>query len=433
MLSFEQWSSSVEWSRSKGSDGHRMVAAAVPLTPFVGVLGVRRPDDRLLERLLGVSATPAFVYDENRLHEVFALLEWARAQSGCKLLYSIKALPFAGVLRLAAEYVDGLSVSSLFEARLAREVLSGQGTIHITTPGLRPDEMAEIASLCDFVSFNSLPQWERLGPHLTGHASVGLRINPQRSFLDDPRYDPCRPYSKLGAPLHQVKASRESGALIGRGIEGLHLHTACELYSFGPLNETVLHIERELGGMIRGLRWINLGGGYLFDQPDDLKGLCDVVSHLQDKWRVDVYFEPGKAVVGEAGYLVASVIDLYESEGKTIAVLDTSVNHLPEVFEYQRRPELVGEESSAPCSALLAGCTCLAGDLLGEYRLPHRCRIGDRLVFRNVGAYSLIKANRFNGHNLPAIYAYDRTGRLQPMKSYDYADYRRQWTEEVYT
>jgi len=405
-----------------------MVAAATPLTRLEVD---SRLGERLLERLLAVPTTPAFVYDENRLHETFALLEWLRERSGCRLLYSIKALPFAGVLRLAVEYVDGLSVSSLFEARLAHEVLNGQGIIHITTPGLHADEIAEIAALCDCVSFNSLPQWRRLGRHLTGHASVGLRVNPQLSFLDDLRYDPCRPHSKLGVPLPQIKASCESHELKEQGIEGLHLHTACELRSFEPLHETVRHIERELGGMIRNLRWINLGGGYLFDRPDDLRGLCEVVEYLQDKWQVDVYFEPGKAVVGDAGYLVASVIDLYESDDKTIAVLDTSVNHLPEVFEYQRRPALVGEEPSASCSILLAGCTCLAGDLFGEYRFPRPCRIGDRLIFRNVGAYSLIKANRFNGHNLPAIYAHDSRGRLQRMKSYDYADYRRQWSEEV--
>lgn len=407
-----------------------MVAVAAPLTAF---LGDRRPDDRLLERLLGAPTTPTFVYDENRLHQTFALLEQVRTNSGCKLLYSIKALPFAGILRLAAEYVDGLSVSSLFEARLAGEMLSGQGSIHITTPGLRPDEMAQVASLCDCVSFNSLPQWERLGQYVTGHASAGLRINPQLSFAADSRYDPCRPYSKLGVPLSQVKALSGWGSLQAYGIDGLHFHTAYGLRSFAPLHETVLHIERALGGMLRGLRWINLGGGYLFDRPDDLTGVSALVDRLREKWQVDVYFEPGKAMVGEAGYLVASVIDLYDSDGKTVAVLDTSVNHMPEVFEYQRRPELIGDAMSAPYPVLLAGCSCLAGDLFGEYCLPYPLRVGDRVVFRNVGAYSLIKANRFNGHNLPAIYAHDRAGRLRRMKSYDYADYRRQWTEEADT
>ena len=427
MRLFEQWSSSLEPCRSARTDRHRMVATAPPLTRLEAD---PRLDGPLLEQLLGVPTTPAFVYDENRLHQVFTVLERVRTNSGCKLLYSIKALPLGGVLRLAAEYVDGLSVSSLFEARLAHEVLSGQGTIHITTPGLRPDEMTEIASLCDFVSFNSLPQWDRLGRHVIGRASAGLRINPQLSFAADPRYDPCRPHSKLGVPLSQVKALYGQGGLREHRIEGLHFHTAYESRSFAPLHETVLHIERELEAMMGGLRWINLGGGYLFTRPDHLGGLCAVVDHLRNKWQVEVYFEPGKAVVGEAGYLVTSVIDLYESDDKIIAVLDTSVNHLPEVFEYQRRPELMGEEPSAPYSLLLAGCTCLAGDLFGEYRLPYSLRVGDRVVFRNVGAYSLIKASRFNGHNLPAIYAHDRTGRLQRMKSYGYADYRRQWREE---
>jgi carboxynorspermidine decarboxylase len=123
---------------------------------------------------------------------------------------------------------------------------------------------------------------------------------------------------------------------------------------------------------------------------------------------------------------VATVLDCFVSDGETIVILDTSINHNPEVFEYQRQPELHEHDPDGQYVAILAGCTCLAGDVFGQYRFKEPLEVGDRVVFKNVGAYTLIKANRFNGYNLPDIYL-SNSLRVKKMKHYDYQDYRRQW------
>jgi carboxynorspermidine decarboxylase len=374
-------------------------------------------------------ATPGFVFDEKRLQENIERLEAIRAASGCRVLYSIKACPFTGLLKRMRGRVDGFSVSSLFEARLAHEVLAGEGSLHITTPGLRRDEMAELGTLCDTISFNSLSQLQRLPFLLGGRARVGLRINPQCSFLHDSRYDPCRPHSKLGVPLPQVAESYRSGRLMASGLSGLHLHNNFSASSFRPLRETVQHLERHLPQLVRDIDWLNLGGGYLFQDADDLPTLLETIAYIQSQWDTQVYLEPGKSLVDDAGFLVTRVIDTFDSEGKTIAVLDTSVNHLPEVFEYQTRPQLLNESQEGPYAILLAGSTCLSGDLFGEYRFDKPLQINDRLVFSHVGAYSLIKANRFNGYNLPSLHLLNGKGEVSLLKAYDYDDYRRQWSE----
>ncbi|MES9991304.1 MAG: hypothetical protein ABW098_05085 [Candidatus Thiodiazotropha sp.] len=373
--------------------------------------------------------TPSFVVDETRLARNLELLNKIRSVSGCRMLYSIKACPFSGVLKRMRGLVDGFSVSSLYEARLAHEVMSDEGGLHITTPGLRRQEMAEIAELCDSVSFNSLNQLQRLSLHLGGRAKVGLRINPQLSYLEDSRYDPCRCHSKLGTPLPQVVSQWHSGRLSASGLSGLHLHTNFGSTSFKPLQMTVAHLEAQLQGLIGEIDWVNLGGGYLYQETEDLQTLFTVIDHIQRVWGAQVYLEPGNAVVGDAVMLVASVIDSFESDGKSIAVLDTSVNHLPEVFEYQAAPKLLSEEREGKHSAILAGSTCLSGDLFGEYHFSHPLEINDRVVFKNVGAYTLVKASRFNGQNLPSIYRLEENGDLTLMKRYDYDDYRSQWCE----
>jgi carboxynorspermidine decarboxylase len=375
-----------------------------------------------------LQATPAFVFDETRLIHNLSLLKGIRSASGCRILYSIKACPFEGLLKRMLGLVDGFSVSSLFEARLAHEVLAGDGMLHITSPGLRRDELAEIADLCDMVSFNSLNQLERLALSCAGRAGVGLRINPRLSFLQDPRYDPCRVHSKLGVSLPQVAAQWRSGRLSASGLSGLHLHTNFASTSFAPLETTVAHIETHLPQLVKEIDWVNLGGGYLFQASNDLQTLLSIIDHIHRVWDVQVYLEPGKAVVDDAGLLVASVIDTFESDAKTIAVLDTSVSHLPEVFEYQSPPQLLEESAEGSCKVTLAGSTCLSGDLFGEYRFARPLEINDRVVFKNVGAYSLIKASWFNGHNLPSIHLLGDDGVPTLMREYDYDDFRRLWS-----
>ncbi|MFZ2404193.1 MAG: carboxynorspermidine decarboxylase, partial [Methylobacter sp.] len=102
-----------------------------------------------------VYSSPAFVLDEVEIAKTLAVLADLRTQCGCKVLYSIKSLPFSAVMDMAKPFVDGFSVSSLFEAQLANEVLAGQGSIHLTTPGIRPDELDELSLLCSHISFNS--------------------------------------------------------------------------------------------------------------------------------------------------------------------------------------------------------------------------------------------------------------------------------------
>jgi carboxynorspermidine decarboxylase len=331
-------------------------------------------------------------------------------------------------LRLLAPRVDGFSVSSLFEARLAR--LAGKGSLHITTPGLRCEEIDEIGALCDFMAFNSLEQFRRYAPLLSPRTSAGLRINPKLSFLQDPRFDPCRAFSKLGVSCERLIGALEQTPALAGQIRGLHVHNTFASRSFAPMAQTVERVEAALMHRLPGLRWVNLGGGYLFESADDLQPLCRIVDGLRSRWGVAVFFEPGKAMVGAAGYLVARVIDLFDSDGKLVAVLDTSVNHHPEIFEYQTRPQPDWEEPEEGYSAILAGCTCLAGDVLGEFRFASRLALGDRVVFRNVGAYSLIKANRFNGHNLPSIYAWDGGVEVRRLKQYSFVDYLGQWADE---
>lgn len=363
--------------------------------------------------------TPAFVIDESKIVNNLTELIDLKNQSGCKVLYSIKALPLYSVIKLAKNYLDGLSVSSLFEAQLGKEVFGDNSSIHITTPGLRESEFRQVSELCTHISFNSKSQYQRLVRHDKAHTSLGLRINPKISFANDPRFDPCRLYSKLGIDIESINRLPEK-------IQGLHFHTVFSQSDFQPLEKIVALLQEKLGKKMTQLKWLNIGGGYLFNQIENHQPFVELVKQLKTEYSIQIYIEPGKAIVGDAGNLVTTVIDCFISDGKTIAVLDTSVNHNPEVFEYQRKPELI-EEAKEGEGYLLVGSSCLAGDVFGEYKFKRMPKVGDRLTFSNVGAYSLTKANLFNGYNLPDIYIIDQNKNYSLVKQYSYQNFREQW------
>ena len=178
-----------------------------------------------LERLMTRVQTPAFVYDERTLVEKLGKVAATRAATGVRVLYSLKPFAMVDALRLLAQGVDGFSASSLFEARLARQILGPHRSVHLTTPGFQPREIDAINELCDHVTFNSLSQWARFRDRLTGAGKGGLRINPLLPLVDDDRYNPCRAQSKLGVPIDQVARLFDSQPHEFNGLGGLHFHT----------------------------------------------------------------------------------------------------------------------------------------------------------------------------------------------------------------
>jgi carboxynorspermidine decarboxylase len=370
--------------------------------------------------------TPAFVCDEGILRADSARVAGLARGSGCRVLYSPKANSLQNVLGNISENVDGFATSSLFEAKLINRVAKGGQTVHLTNPGLRPDEIDAVGAACDYVSLNSLSQWGMYGAALAGQVNCGLRVNPEMPLVRDLRYDPCRENSKLGVPLQHLEEYQDSVPERLAGISGIHFHTNSEASDFSGLLATVRHLMDRLGPMFARIEWINLGGGYLFDTEENLGEFQETVNLLRSGFGLDVFVEPGTAMVRRSGFLVASVVDVFVSGNKSVAVLDTSVNHWPEVFEFDFEPDVQGDTEDGAYEYILAGATCLAGDLFGIYAFNEALDVGSKVVFPNAGAYSLVKAHFFNGVNLPSVYALTDEGKFKLNKQFTFEDFARQ-------
>ena len=381
--------------------------------------------NRLSPELVETTETPALIYDQRKLETLLDSGLTAQQRAGCKLLYAVKATALLDVLRHLAPRIDGFAVSSLFEARFVLRHFPGS-EIHFTTPGIRSDEVAELSALCEFVSLNSRTQVERYGTVFGQRSSVGIRINTRISTVADQRYDPCRPSSKLGIPIEEVATVLTS---LPAPIEGLHIHTNADSTDFGELLTNVQVLIKAIPEWIE-LKWVNLGGGYLFEDVP-LDPLIQAADLVQTRFGAEVFLEPGAGLVRGAGFLVASILDIFDVDGSRIVVLDTTVNHMPEVLEFNYRPDVIGQQEDGLFEYILAGSTCLAGDVFGTYRFTEPLEVGGKIVFEEAGAYTLAKAHRFNGINLPEVGVLSADGQYRVCKTFTYQDFTEYWMTNV--
>lgn len=363
--------------------------------------------------------TPCFVVDEKRLTDNLEILKDVSQRTGCKILLAQKAFSMFYAYPLISKYLAGTTASGLYEARLGKEKFGGE--THVFSPAYREDEFQEILKYADDIVFNSPKQVKKYAQKAKSLGkSVGLRVNPECSTQEGHAiYDPCSPGSRLGTTLKNFDES------ILPLLDGLHFHTLCEQNS-DDLETTAKAFEEKFGKYLKGMKWLNFGGGHHITRKDyDREKLISVVKHFREKYDVEVYLEPGEAVVLNAGFLVSTVLETMNN-GMDIAILDTSAAcHMPDVIEMPYRPPLMnsGEPNEKAFTYRLGGPTCLAGDVIGDYSFDEPLKEGDRVIFEDMALYTMVKTNTFNGMPLPSILYRKSDGEIITVKTFGYEDF----------
>ena len=415
--------------------------------------------------------TPCYVVQEKKLRENLEILREVREETGCHILLAQKAFSMYHVYPLIGEYLDGSTASGLHEARLGYEEMGKEN--HIFSPAYKEEEIQEILRLCDHIVFNSPAQFRKYKDQVRacgcgndgqgifvaagdmygeciGSRSMGLRINPECSTQEGHAiYDPCAPFSRLGTTLEQMQAELTEEEI--SELDGLHFHTLCEQNS-DDLATTLRAVEEKFGKYLHQMKWVNFGGGHHITRKDyDLGLLKKCIRHVKETYDVEVYLEPGEAVALNAGELITEVLEIVDN-GMKIAILDASAAcHMPDVLEMPYRPPLRGacdpeaadtvdcrdEREAADAGNRhgecadrqqhiyrLAGPTCLAGDVIGDYAFDHSLQCGERLVFQDMAIYTMVKTNTFNGMKLPDIVLEREDGECEIVRTFGYEDFK---------
>jgi carboxynorspermidine decarboxylase len=377
--------------------------------------------------------TPCFIIDQAVLEKDAMVLSDVQKKAGCKIIVALKGFAMWNTFHILKKHLAGACAGSLYEARLGREEFGKE--VQTYSPAFKDSEFDEILSYSDKIIFNSLDQFEKFKEKvIKNKKEIGLRINPEKSVAGAlfGVYDPCNKNSRLGIRLKDLQGKDLDG------VTGLHFHALCEQGS-EELEIVLKSFEEKFGFYIKKMKWVNFGGGHHITAKDyNVKLLVKLIKNFRKKYPniKEVYLEPGEAVALNAGIMVASVLDIVKNKNN-IAILDTSVEtHFPDVLitrneasPYMQKilgaePAMHNNDLKNKYNYTIAGTSCAAGDVFGEYVFAKELKIGDKLIFCDCAHYTMVKTSTFCGVPLPAINLRDKKGDILTVKNFKYGDYK---------
>ena len=370
--------------------------------------------------------TPYWLLEEQLLENNLKTLALIKKETGVKILLALKGYALWKSFPLVAKYLDGCCASGLHEAKLSHETF--QKETHTYSPAFKKDDIEEIAKISHHLVFNSPSQFQRFSALAKKHnpnISLGLRVNPEYSESPVELYNPCGVYSRLGTTIDNF--DRLLISEIGESIDGFHFHALCEQDS-SALENVLKAFETKFGVHLNKLKWVNFGGGHHITRKGyDTEKLIKLLKNFKNKYpHLEVYLEPGEAVGWETGTLVTSVLDIVHNK-MDIAILDTSAEaQMPDtiIMPYRADVRGSGKAGEKKHTYRLAGNTCLAGDIMGDYSFDKPLTIGDQIIFEDQMHYSMVKASTFNGVPLPSIVIKRLDGTMEVVREFGYEEFK---------
>lgn len=364
--------------------------------------------------------SPCFVLEETRLRHNLEILDYVQKKSGAKIICALKGFSMWSTFPIVAEYLPGATASSLNEALLAKNEMNKE--VHVFAPLYEDQEMDQIISIADHISFNSFSQWQHFkNKILKSKVSPGIRVNPESSTVETDLYNPCGRFSRLGVTQKEFKPE------LLEGLEGFHFHALCE-QNVDALESVLQAFEEKFGAWIPQMKWVNFGGGHHITRKDyEVEKLIQLIVSFKKRYPgIDVILEPGEAVGWQTGELVATVGDLVYNE-LDIAVLNISVSaHMPDCLEMPYRPMVRGSglAQEKKFTYKLTGNTCLAGDVIGDYSFDEPLKVGDQIIFEDMIHYTMVKTTFFNGVRHPDIGIWTKENQFKLVRHFTYEQFR---------
>lgn len=362
-------------------------------------------------------STPYYLIDEKKLLQNLKTIQYVKENSGAKVVLALKCFSTWAAFPLIKQYLDGTTSSSLYEMRLGHEKFSKE--THAYCVAFSPDEIKKIPQYADKVIFNSISQLKAFHSKVSS-LKIGLRINPKISYSHFDLANPARKYSRLGVTDKKAINS------ITNLISGAMFHFNCENDDFKNFSTNLDFIETNYSGLLKKLDWISLGGGIFFTKYGyPIDKFCKRLKNLSSRFKIQIYLEPGEAVITQAGTLVTKILDIVHNE-IDIAIVDASVEaHMLDLLIYRLNAKIEQSYKNGKFKYIIAGRSCLAGDIFGTFNFNKKLKIGDTLKITDAAGYTMVKKNWFNGITMPAIVIKKLNGTLDLIRNFDYNDFKK--------
>jgi diaminopimelate decarboxylase len=368
---------------------------------------------KTLAAIANTHGTPVYVYDADKISQQYGQLKTAFQDSDTRLFYACKALTNINVLKHVAAIGCDIDCSSINEAKLALYVGVAPERVLYTSNGIHFSEIQEAVSLGINVNIDSLSNLEKFGATYGHDYPVGIRLRPNIMAGGNLKISTGHDNSKFGIPIDQLDQILELVKKYNLYIRGLHIHTGSEIKEVAVFMQ-VADVFSALVPHFPELAFLDMGGGFKVAYKDSdpithIDELGTEIARFQKNLEVQYgrnfqcWFEPGKYLVSECGYLLSTVNVLKQSGNTVFAGIDTGLNHLirPMMYDAYHRIENISNPSGAQQTYTVTGNICET-DTFGTNRKLHEIREGDVLAIYNAGAYGFEMSSNYNARYKPA-------------------------------
>lgn len=368
--------------------------------------------------------TPYFMIDEKKLVANLEVAKQLKERSGVKLVLALKCFSTWGIFSIIKPYLDGTTSSGPYEVKLGHETFGGE--THAYSVGYSEDDVKEVVDICDKMIFNSQSQLTAYRHLVEGKASIGLRLNPGVSYAGQDLANPAREFSRLGVQADHLDPQ------VLENINGVMFHMNCENKDVDAFSSLLDSISDKFGAYLDKLEWVSLGGGVFFTWPSyDVEKLAFILKMFSEKHKVQLYLEPGEAIITKTADLVVSVVDIVEN-GKKTAIVDSATEaHRLDTLIYNEPASVLESSENGKYNYVIGSCSCLAGDQFCETQFEQPLEIGQKLHLLDSAGYTMVKLNWFNGLKMPSIYCERATGEIEKLNEFGYDDFKRSLSQWV--
>ncbi|MFZ1808009.1 MAG: diaminopimelate decarboxylase [Cyclobacteriaceae bacterium] len=357
--------------------------------------------------------TPLYVYDAEKISKQIQNLKNAFSDSDLKIKYAAKALTNISILKHIQQQGCGIDVVSLNEAKLALKAGYKPDDIMFTPSCVDFDEIIEGVEMGVYINLDNLSVLEKFGKKFKSDYPCCIRLNPHILAGGNYKISTGHGNSKFGISVFQMPQIMDIVGKYNININGLHIHTGSEISE----TDVYLKMSEILFGVARdfpSLQFIDFGSGFkvAYKEGDMVTNVYDLGLKLGKAFRdfyesygrkLELWIEPGKYLVSEAGTLLVTTNVVKSTPSVTFAGVNSGLNHLIRPMMYDAYHEIVNITNPGGSQKVytVVGNICET-DTFGADRKISEVREGDVLALKNSGAYGYSMASTFNSRLRPA-------------------------------
>ncbi len=367
----------------------------------------------MLSEIADTFGTPLYIYNADRIRQQYERLDRAFSGTRMRVFYACKALSNVNILRFMHGLGAGLDTVSLGEIRLGLAAGFRPDDIIFTPNCVDLEEIITAKDLGVNVNIDNISILEQFGNRFGDSYPVCIRINPHIMAGGNYKISTGHIDSKFGISIHQLRHIERLVKSTGIYVKGLHMHTGSEIMDTDVFLRGV-EILYELAEHFPRISFIDMGSGFKvpYQPGEPSTDIEELGARMTESFNgfskkfdhdIELWFEPGKYLVSESGYLVASTSVVKQTTATVFVGLNTGFNHLVRPMFYDAYHSIgnISNPEGTERIYTVVGNICETDTFAWDRKL-NEVREGDRLCFYNAGAYGFEMSSNFNSRLRPA-------------------------------